>query len=98
MPRKVGPAARGLQYEICTALPFQSMGTTYHQFCPVAKAMELLDERWTMLVVRELVAGSTHFNELRRGVPRMNPTFLPSPFRSPFRPGPAGSHPAGTVV
>ena len=32
------------------------MGTAYYQFCPVAKAMELLDERWTMLVVRELVS------------------------------------------
>ena len=41
----------------------------YGQFCPVAKAMELLDERWTVLVVRELLAGSTHFNELRRGGP-----------------------------
>ena len=52
------------------------MGTTYHQFCPVAKAMELLDERWTMLIVRELVAGSSRFNEVRRGVPRMSPTLL----------------------
>jgi DNA-binding HxlR family transcriptional regulator len=32
--------------------------TAYGQFCPVAKAMELLDERWTMLVVRELLEGS----------------------------------------
>jgi DNA-binding HxlR family transcriptional regulator len=38
--------------------------------------MELLDERWTLLVVRELLAGSQHFNELRRGVPRMSPTLL----------------------
>jgi DNA-binding HxlR family transcriptional regulator len=52
------------------------MGSSYHQFCPVAKAMELLDERWTMLIVRELVAGSRHFNELRRGLPRMSPTLL----------------------
>jgi DNA-binding HxlR family transcriptional regulator len=43
----------------------------------VAKAMELLDERWTMLVVRELLLGSRHFNELRRGVPKMSPA-LPS--------------------
>ncbi|SUA35515.1 transcriptional regulator [Mycolicibacterium smegmatis] len=35
--------------------------STYGQFCPVAKAMELLDERWTLLVVRELLLGSTHF-------------------------------------
>jgi len=52
------------------------MGSSYHQFCPVAKAMELLDERWTMLIVRELVTGSQHFNDLRRGVPRMSPTLL----------------------
>ena len=49
---------------------------TYGQFCPVAKAMELLDERWTLLVVRELLVGSRHFNELRRGVPRMSPALL----------------------
>src|SRR5262249_34785532 len=52
------------------------MGSSYHQFCPVAKAMELLDERWTLLIVRELVVGSERFNELRRGLPRMSPTLL----------------------
>jgi DNA-binding HxlR family transcriptional regulator len=52
------------------------MGAPYHQFCPVAKAMELLDERWTLLVVREMLTGSRHFNDLRRGVPRMSPTLL----------------------
>ena len=52
------------------------MGSPYRQFCPVSKAMELLDERWTMLVVRELVMGSERFNDLRRGLPRMSPTLL----------------------
>lgn len=52
------------------------MGASYGQFCPVAKAMELLDERWTMLVIRELIAGSHRFNDLRRGLPRMSPTLL----------------------
>ena len=52
------------------------MGSGYHQFCPVAKAMDLLDERWTLLVVRELVSGSQQFNELRRGLPRMSPSLL----------------------
>ncbi|MFC4465545.1 winged helix-turn-helix transcriptional regulator [Streptomyces xiangluensis] len=52
------------------------MGSSYRQFCPVAKAMELLDERWTLLVIRELVLGSRRFNDLRRGVPRMSPTLL----------------------
>ena len=50
--------------------------SSYGQFCPVAKAMELLDERWTLLVVRELLLGSRHFNELRRGVPKMSPALL----------------------
>jgi DNA-binding HxlR family transcriptional regulator len=53
-----------------------AVGATYGQFCPVAKAMELLDERWTMLVVREMVSGSERFNEFRRGVPRMSPSLL----------------------
>ena len=52
------------------------MGASYHQFCPVAKAMELLDERWTMLVLRELLSGSRHFNALRRGLPAISPTLL----------------------
>ena len=52
------------------------MGSPYHQYCPVSKAMELLDERWTMLLVREMVLGSERFNDLRRGLPRMSPTLL----------------------
>jgi DNA-binding HxlR family transcriptional regulator len=48
----------------------------YGQFCPVAKAAEVLTERWTPLVLRELLAGSHRFNELRRGVPLMSPTLL----------------------
>lgn len=52
------------------------MPASYGQFCPVAKAMELLDERWTLLVVRELMMGSRHFNDLRRGLPRISPTLL----------------------
>jgi DNA-binding HxlR family transcriptional regulator len=49
---------------------------SYMQFCPVAMASELLCRRWTMVVLRELVAGSTRFNDLRRGVPRMSPALL----------------------
>jgi DNA-binding HxlR family transcriptional regulator len=52
------------------------MGSSYHQFCPVAKAMELLDERWTLLIIRELLQGSRHFNDIRRGVPKMSPSLL----------------------
>ncbi|MCW2736002.1 helix-turn-helix domain-containing protein [Nocardioides sp.] len=52
------------------------MATTYGQFCPVAMASEVLTERWTPLVVRELLCGSTRFNDLRRGVPLMSPALL----------------------
>lgn len=48
----------------------------YGQFCPVALASELLAERWTLLVVRELLAGARRFNEIRRGVPRLSATLL----------------------
>jgi len=49
---------------------------SYNQFCLVAMAAEILCTRWTIVVLRELVAGSTRFNELRRGVPRMSPALL----------------------
>ncbi|PWS36753.1 transcriptional regulator [Falsiroseomonas bella] len=49
---------------------------SYGQFCPVAMAAEVLCSRWTVLVLREMLAGSTRFNELRRGVPRMSPALL----------------------
>jgi DNA-binding HxlR family transcriptional regulator len=48
----------------------------YGQFCPMAKAAEIVAERWTLLVIRELLAGSTRFNDLRRGVPLMSPALL----------------------
>ena len=54
----------------------------YGQFCTVARGAEVLCERWTALVVRELLCGSTQFNELRRGVPRMSPTLLAKRLRT----------------
>jgi len=61
--------------------------SSYGQFCPMAKAMEVLDERWTLLVVRELLLGSRHFNELRRGNPRMSPALLSKRLRRLERAG-----------
>jgi DNA-binding HxlR family transcriptional regulator len=49
---------------------------SYKQFCPVAMAAETLCTRWTIILLRELIAGSTRFNDLRRGVPRMSPALL----------------------
>jgi DNA-binding HxlR family transcriptional regulator len=48
----------------------------YGQFCPVAQAAQVLAERWTPLVVRELICGSVRFNDLQRGVPRMSSSLL----------------------
>jgi DNA-binding HxlR family transcriptional regulator len=52
------------------------VSSSYGQFCPVSKAAEILCERWTPLVVRELLAGSTRFNELRRGLPGCSTAML----------------------
>jgi len=49
---------------------------SYKQFCPLAMATEVLCTRWTLVLVREFIAGSTRFNDLRRGVPKMSPTLL----------------------
>lgn len=48
----------------------------YKQFCPVAMAAEVLCSRWTAVLMRELIAGSVRFNDLRRGVPKMSPSLL----------------------
>ncbi len=52
------------------------MAQSYEQFCPVAMAAEILCSRWTIVLLREMLAGSTRFNDLRRGVPRMSPALL----------------------
>lgn len=49
---------------------------SYRQFCPVAMAAEIVCTRWTPLILRELVSGSTRFNDLHRGLPRISPTLL----------------------
>jgi len=49
---------------------------TYGQYCPLSMAAEILCNRWTMLVLRELLEGSTGFNEIGRGVPLMSRTLL----------------------
>ena len=52
------------------------MESSYGQFCTVARGAEVLCERWTPLVIRELLCGSKRFNDLRRGVPRMSTSLL----------------------
>jgi DNA-binding HxlR family transcriptional regulator len=52
------------------------MSSQYGQFCPVSVASEIFAERWTPLVLRELILGSTRFNDIHRGVPRMSRALL----------------------
>ena len=48
----------------------------YGQYCPIARAAEILAERWVPLIVRELYCGSTRFNQIQSGVPRMSSALL----------------------
>ncbi len=52
------------------------MSIRYKQFCPVAKAAEVLGERWTLLILRELLMGSTRFSDLQRANAQISPTLL----------------------
>jgi DNA-binding HxlR family transcriptional regulator len=63
------------------------MQTTYGQFCPVAKASEVIAERWTPLIVRELALGSHRFNDLERGLPHISRSLLASRLRQLERAG-----------
>jgi DNA-binding HxlR family transcriptional regulator len=48
----------------------------YAQFCPIAKATEVIGRRWTLLILRELLCGSHQFNDIHRGVPKMSRSLL----------------------
>lgn len=63
------------------------MPESYGQFCPIAQAAEVLTERWTLLVLREMLMGSTRFNEIQRGVPRMSSSLLSKRLREMERSG-----------
>jgi DNA-binding HxlR family transcriptional regulator len=54
----------------------------YGQFCPIAKATEILGERWTILILRELLMGGRRFNELQRGLGDISPALLTSRLKS----------------
>lgn len=49
---------------------------TQHLFCPVAMACEMLEPRWTMLILFEMWSGSTRFNDIHKGMPAMSPSLL----------------------
>jgi DNA-binding HxlR family transcriptional regulator len=45
---------------------------TYAQYCPIVRAVEVLGERWTLLIVREMLVGASRFNDLARGLPGLS--------------------------
>ena len=55
---------------------------SYAQYCPVAKGTEILGDRWTLLIVRELLGGASGFNELQRGLPGISRSVLASRMRA----------------
>lgn len=70
----------------------------YGQFCPVARASEVLGERWTHLLIRELGAGSESFNDLRKGLPLMSPSLLSARLKSLARAGVVERRETGNAV
>ncbi len=50
--------------------------TSYRQYCPVARASEVLAERWSLLIVRNLLFGASTFTDIARGVPHMSRSML----------------------
>ena len=54
----------------------------YGQFCPIAKATEILGEKWTFLIIRELIMGGRRFNEIQRGLGDISPALLTSRLKS----------------
>jgi DNA-binding HxlR family transcriptional regulator len=55
---------------------------SYAQYCPVAKATEILGDRWTLLIVREMLGGASGFNELQRGLPGISRSVLANRMRA----------------
>lgn len=48
----------------------------YGQYCPIAMATEIIGDRWTLLIVRDLLSGARHFNDLKRGLPGISRSLL----------------------
>ena len=55
---------------------------SYAQYCPIAKASEILGDRWTLLIVREMLGGASGFNELQRGLPGISRSVLTDRLRA----------------
>ncbi len=70
---------------------------SYGQYCPVAKASEVLGDRWTLLIVSELIAGANRFNDLARGLPRISRPLLAQRLRALEAAGVVDRRPGSTA-
>jgi DNA-binding HxlR family transcriptional regulator len=68
----------------------------YGQFCPIAKALELVGDRWTLLIIRDMLFGTKRFNDLERGLPRISRALLASRLRQLQRAGLIDKRPCST--
>lgn len=57
-------------------------GRSYEQYCALAKALDLIGERWTLLIVRELIEGARRYTDLQEGVPGIATDMLAARLRS----------------
>lgn len=57
------------------------------QYCPISRALDVLGERWTLLIVRDMLVGATRFNDIARGLPGLSRTLLATRLRHLERAG-----------
>jgi len=62
-------------------------GQSYGQYCPISRALDVLGQRWSLLIVRDLLCGTTRFNDLARGLPGLSRTLLAKRLRQLVRAG-----------
>ena len=83
-----GPATSGLETELVPAASgWQAVCVrTYGQYCPIARASELLGERWSIIILRNILVGCQTFNEIANGAPGLSRGLLSKRLR-PAGPG-----------
>lgn len=62
-------------------------GTGYGQYCPISRALDVLGERWSLLILRDMLVGATRFNDLARGLPGLSRSLLSKRLRQFEREG-----------
>src|ERR671939_1457020 len=94
MPARCEPTGavtvlRGSQVELAgpSSAPHLATMSSYGQFCPVALGAEIFAERWTPLILRELLMGGRRFSDIHRGVPRISRNLLTQRLKSLRRSG-----------